>query len=153
MESGHFIDQLGVWLGRGTLSISAVAEVLGLAVRWTVESASEGQIYALQEIEMKGEGTPLQNRYRFFDMTPESFRIELENEFVGKVLGTGVIDKKRFAWEFRDSGSGFEGVEVYEKQSDNTYRFCANFLSQDQLKTSVEGVMWLSATVELGEDE
>ncbi len=153
MGGKHWLYQPGIWLGRGTLSISAVTEVLGLSVRWTVEPECESGIEALQEIEMQGDGTPLQNKYRFFDITADSFRIELKNEFIGKVLGVGIIDDKRFAWEFRDTGSGFEGVEVYERQSDDTYRFHANFLSQDQLKTSVEGVMWLSAITDLGEEQ
>ncbi len=61
---------------------------------------------------------------------------------MGKVQGEGVISDKVIAWEFRMSDIGFEGIEIYEKQEDNTYSMHAEYATNDQFRTLIQGKVW-----------
>jgi hypothetical protein len=77
-------------------------------------------------------------------MSPEAFLITLENVLLGSVNGKGLVDEKMIAWEFREdgSGTGFEGYEVYELQNDGTYIMRAEYSTDDQMRTIVQGNIW-----------
>ena len=66
----------------------------------------------------------------------------MKNDIVGTVLGKGVINPKKIAWEFRDSKTGFEGIEIFEIQPDGTYLTHAEFTTPDLYRTIVHGKVW-----------
>ena len=87
----------------------------------------------------------MQNNFVFYDITPTSFNVELENQALGKAEGKGRIDNKLIAWEFRLKDIGFEGFEFYEKQPDNSYLMRAEYATTDQFRTLIEGKVWQKA--------
>ena len=71
--------------------------------------------------------------------------MELENELLGTVKGTGVIDENTIAWEFHGTG-GLEGFEVYELQDNGDYMMHAEYSSPDQFRTIIDGRIWKKNT-------
>ena len=142
MFDDHFLSSKGPWLGQGAISFSMAHDVVKFYLQWVFAPHQSGVIIATQDLQMLGVKEKSQNKYRFFDVKSTSFGIELENEYVGKVVGTGLVDDKTIAWEFRNPGVGFEGFEVYEKQTDGTYIFRAEFASPDQMRSTIQGKIW-----------
>ena len=147
MEKQHpFIFLPNHWLGEGKIQLNMVDEELQFFTRWTISSPDrEGRVVALQEIQVKGLSDVMQNNFVFYDITPTSFNVELENQALGKAEGKGRIDNKLIAWEFRLKDIGFEGFEFYEKQPDNSYLMRAEYATTDQFRTLIEGKVWQKA--------
>jgi len=144
MTNHAFILSPNSWLGEGKIQLSMVEEELGFYTRWNVASPDNGgKIECVQEIQVKGLSDVMINQFSFFDLTPSSFSIELENQALGKVIGSGIINDKVIAWEFRVNELGFEGFEFYEKQSDNSYFMRAEYATSDQFRTIIQGKVWL----------
>lgn len=138
-----FILSPNSWLGEGKIKLNMVEEELGFYTRWKVaERDSSGLIECVQEVQVKGLSDVMNNQFTFLDLTHSSFIIELENQVLGRVRGTGIINDKVIAWEFRVKEVGFEGFEIYEKQEDNSYLVRAEYASSDQFRTLIQGRVW-----------
>ena len=143
MSTHSFIFTPSLWLGEGKITLSMVEEELNFFTRWNVSHKDPyGIIECTQEIQIKGLSDMMLNQFIFSHVSPGSFVIELENQAMGKVQGEGVISDKVIAWEFRMSDIGFEGIEIYEKQEDNTYSMHAEYATNDQFRTLIQGKVW-----------
>lgn len=143
MSTHSFILSPSQWLGEGKIVLNMVEEELSFFTRWNVSNKDPGGlIECVQEIQVKGLSDIMMNQFVFTNMTPNSFTIELENQALGKIIGTGVIDSKVIGWEFRMPELGFEGFEFYEKQPDNSYLMHAEYSTSDQFRTLIKGKVW-----------
>ena len=143
---GHqFIFSPGNWLGEGKIRLNMVDEELGFYTRWNVSENETGKIECVQEIQVKGLSDIMLNQFYFYDLTHGTFTIDLENEALGKITGTGLINDKTIAWEFRIPDIGFEGFEFYEKESDTSYLMRAEYATRDQFRTLILGKVWKAA--------
>jgi hypothetical protein len=151
MNHHSFILQPNSWIGEGKIILNMVEEDLGFFTRWSVsDSDAGGKIECLQEVQVKGLSEVMLNQFVFYDMTPNSFVVELENQALGRVVGKGVINDQVIAWEFRVTELGFEGFEFYERQSDNSYTMRAEYASSDQFRTLIQGRVWLPSHLQKG---
>jgi len=140
-----FILSPSTWLGEGTIKLNMVDEELGFMTRWQVDNPNPlGLIECVQEVQVKGLSEVMHNQFTFHDLSHTNFLIELENQVLGKVQGTGIINDQIIAWEFRLKEVGFEGFEIYEKQSDGSYLMRAEYSSSDQFRTLIQGKVWQS---------
>jgi hypothetical protein len=143
MSTHSFILSPSQWLGEGKIVLNMVEEELSFFTRWNVSNKNpEGLIESVQEIQVKGLSDIMMNQFVFTNITTNSFTIELENQALGKIVGTGVIDDKVIGWEFRMPELGFEGFEFYEKQPDNSYLMHAEYSTSDQFRTLIKGKVW-----------
>ncbi len=141
MEKHHFIFQPGFWIGEGRVTFSTSPEVLHFYTKWQANGLKNGTIECVQVVEMQGANEQVFNRFILSEIKGESFVITLENDLIGKVQGTGVIDEKRIAWEFRGE-SGLEGFESFKLQDNGEYGVHAEYTSQDQFRSIIEGKIW-----------
>ncbi len=143
MTHHPFLMTPGIWLGQGKIQLNLSPEELSFFTRWSVnEVDSDGTIECLQEIQVKGIAEIMQNIFILSNMTNGEFVVDLENEALGKVTGKGIINDKILAWEFRVEEIGFEGFEIYEKQEDKTYKVRAEYATNDQFRTLIQGKLW-----------
>jgi hypothetical protein len=141
MTQHAFVLAAGKWVGEGKITFSASSELVHFYTRWLFGSVEGGTITGTQEVEMPGNEPNMMNRFAFSNVTPSSFAIELENEILGYVKGSGVIDDKTIAWEFHGS-NGIEGFEVYTLQDNGDYMLHAEYASPDQFRTIIDGRIW-----------
>lgn len=146
MKTHEFIFKPHTWLGEGTIQFSASPDVLKFYTRWIVAPAEKNgilhEIVVTQTVEMQGgDHENIQNNFTFSQADEQSFVLELENELVGVVQGTGVIEEKKIAWEFRGHPN-FEGFEVYDLQENGDYLFHAEYISPDQFRSTINGRIW-----------
>lgn len=143
MAKHEFIFSPQSWTGEGQIQLNMVDEELGFVTRWSVTDRDPtGKIECVQEIQVKGLSDVMHNQFSFFDLTPSSFSVELENPALGRVVGTGIINEKVIGWEFRISDLGFEGFEFYERQEDGIYLMRAEYATADQYRTLIRGKVW-----------
>jgi len=143
MNEHPFLFTSKHWLGEGIIKLSMVEEELGFHTRWNLGTKDpQGEIIALQEVQIKGISDVMQNQFVLSDLTPTQFTIELENAALGAISGKGLIKGDLIAWEFRDDEIGFEGFEFYEKQADGSYLMRAEYASPDQNRTVIRGRIW-----------
>jgi hypothetical protein len=132
------------WLGEGNIRLSMVDEPLHFQTHWNNKKKdSSGLIECLQKIQIKGISDVMHNQFLIYDLNNNQFVIELENLALGKVIGKGIIKEKLIAWEFRASELGFEGFELYERQADGSYLMSAEYATSDQLRTMIQGKLWV----------
>jgi hypothetical protein len=136
--SHSFLFTPGNWVGEGTVTFSASPEQLYFITKWAIHSSGEEGIACNQEVRMEGTDEPVLNYFKIFDLTPTNFKISLKNDILGEVSGTGIIDKRTIAWEFRGQ-IGFQGYEVYEMEGEGLYKFHAEYASPDQFRTIIDG--------------
>ena len=133
----------GSWLGEGTIHLNMIDEELGFFTRWNVaQKDGGGKIQCTQEIQVKGLSDMMINQFSFFDLSASQFILELENHALGCVAGSGLLTLKVIAWEFRILDIGFEGFEFYELQSDNSYLMRAEYSTNDEFRTIIQGKVW-----------
>ncbi len=143
MKAHSFLLEEGNWTGEGKIALNMVAEELDFVTNWSIQKIDiAGKIRCIQEIQIHGLSENMRNELIFFDFGKEKFCIEMENTNIGKVLGTGILDEKLIAWEFRENDLQFEGLETYTKQEDGSYRMKGEYMSTDQLRTQIEGKIW-----------
>lgn len=145
MNRHEFIFQPGIWVGEGRITFSASPEHLTYYTRWTIDTSEEGEIRVEQRVETIGGDDNVKNNFRVFEAIENAFKIELANELVGVVFGTGVVDATTIAWEFR-GGAVLEGFEVYELQENGDYMLHAEYTSTDQFRTIIDGRIWKKST-------
>lgn len=146
MFKHNFIFLPGIWIGEGRVTFSESPEHLRFYTKWIIEkSDEENVIHCQHQVEMQGSDENVSNKFSFFNVTPNSFAVKLENNLIGEVSGKGIIDAKTIAWEFKGSPE-FEGFEVYELQEDGDYMLHAEYASSDQYRTIVDGRIWKKST-------
>lgn len=139
---GHeFLFREGAWLGDGKITFSGSKEVIPFFTRWICHAEDEKMILCTQDVELQGAGEHVHNVFYVSDIKKETFSIQLENEMIGKVAGSGVIEEGRVAWEFR-SHINFQGFEIYKKTGEDSYEFHAEYTSQEELRTMINGRIW-----------
>jgi hypothetical protein len=141
MAPQGFIFTPGVWIGEGKISFSSSPEFIKFYTRWQVVEEKPKQMKAVQTVEMQGVDDHVVNYFTFHHITESNFSVELQNNMIGKVTGTGIIEPATLAWEFKDQ-LAFEGFEVYELQENGDYFLHAEYASPDQFRTIVEGLIW-----------
>ncbi len=136
----HFIFHPGEWLGTGQVSFSMSPDVLHFRTKWVVAVTENRWFHCTQTVEIVG-GDRIVNNFLIKPQGTDAFEIILENELLGTFSGTGVIEDRTVAWEFREKGA-FEGYEVYRRTDDSEYTMHAEYLSSDQMRTMIRGRIW-----------
>lgn len=140
MGAHRFLWEPGNWTGEGEITFSEASDRLRFSTRWTVKSEDAGVIAASQKIEVEGVSEKMENDFVFADFNDQKFAVELDNQLLGCIYGSGLVDGKVIAWEFRaDDQQGVEGFEIYELQEDGSYSMRAEYVSSDQFRTIIEG--------------
>lgn len=134
-----FIFEPGVWHGAGKISFSMAEDILDFRMEWTVLPIEDEKIYLNQVIQIEGFSDMMRNHFSISEITSESFHIDLENNIVNRVEGTGILTANVIAWEFRRGDQAFEGYEIYELQPDGSYKVRAEFSSGEGFRTHVQG--------------
>lgn len=145
MAVHDFIFKPGLWVGEGKVTFSASPDRIRFYTKWTLEKEKESQLIWHQHVELEGGESNVYNTFRFSNIKPDTFAVELNNELLGTVLGKGIIDRKTIAWEFRGHPE-FEGFEVYELQDNGDFMLHAEYSSLDQIRTIIDGRIWKKAT-------
>ena len=146
MTNHHkFLFEEGQWVGEGKISFSATPSFLKFYTRWVIQHERQeperSTIRCTQQIEMQGDQDQISNQFIISTINDQSFNVELQNELIGYVSGTGIIDPQKIAWEFRGHPN-FEGFEVYELQENGDYMFHAEYSSPDQFRSTIDGRIW-----------
>ena len=141
---GHqFLFKPGKWLGEGTIDLNMVKDELAFVTRWSVGYLDDyGTIESAQQIQVKGLSENMNNQFLLSDIGGGQFNIELENQSMGKVVGKGLVTDKTIAWEFRLSELGFEGMELYQLQNDGSYKMHAEYTTDEEYRTVIDGHIW-----------
>lgn len=144
---GHheFIFMPGRWVGGGKITFSISPELVRFYTSWVMEEKKENCIRAIQRVEMQALEEVVNNKFVIYDFEENKFKIDLENDLVGSANGSGVIDEKTIAWEFRGN-SGVEGFEVYELQDNGDYMLHAEYSSAERFRTIIDGRIWKKST-------
>jgi hypothetical protein len=144
----QFLFTSSLWLGQGKIQLNMISEELAFFTRWNAQNADgTGRIECLQEIQVKGLSDVMCNEFLIYNLNASGeFSIDLENQALGRVTGTGLINEKVIAWEFRIEEIGFEGFELYEKQDENNYLIRAEYATSDQFRTLIQGRLWKQTT-------
>jgi hypothetical protein len=147
MTQHPFLLTPNTWLGQGKIQLNMVSEELAFFTRWTVNSVDgDGRIECAQEIQVKGLSDIMHNEFLIHNFTGGEFFIDLENQALGRVTGKGLINDQVIAWEFRVEEIGFEGFELYEKKDDKNYIMRAEYATDDQFRTLIQGRLWQQTT-------
>jgi hypothetical protein len=147
MMTHQFLMTPSSWLGQGKIQLNMVSEELAFFTRWNANNPDgDGRIECLQEIQVKGLSEVMHNEFFIYNLMNGEFAIDLENQALGKITGTGIVNEKVIAWEFRIEEIGFEGFELYEKQDENNYLMRAEYATSDQFRTLIQGRVWKQTT-------
>ncbi len=141
MESHEFIFLPGTWIGEGKITFSASPDEVKFYTRWKVSHPKDTGISCTQLVELHGVEDQVSNYFHIKDVSQKNFLVDLENELIGKAQGKGVIDENTIAWEVRGPDN-FEGYEVYERQPNGEYFMHAEYTSDDQFRTIIDGRIW-----------
>jgi hypothetical protein len=147
VQHHQFLFTKGYWIGEGRVTFNASPDILKFYTRWVISpqfspSKSIETVSCFQEVEMQGTEEHIKNQFNLFNVSADAFIIELENDLIGRVSGTGLFDAKKIAWEFKAHPT-FEGFEVYELQENGDYLFHAEYVSPDQFRSVIDGRIWL----------
>lgn len=139
----HFIFSADEWLGEGTITLSMSQEPLHFFTRWKREATDDKGIFELvQEVQIKGINEVMINHFTFNTNDTKNMEITLENNTVGKVQGTGVINPEVIGWEFNNPEVHFQGFEFYEKQNQDQYLMRGEYSSDEDFRTTITGKIW-----------
>lgn len=141
----EFIFMPGRWVGGGKITFSVSPELVRFYTSWTIEEQKGHAIHVLQRVEMQSLEEVVNNKFVVYDLEDKKFKIDLENDLIGNANGTGIIDEKTIAWEFRGN-TGVEGFEVYELQDNGDYMLHAEYSSAEQFRTIIDGRIWKKST-------
>lgn len=142
-----FIFSPGAWVGEGKISLSMVEEELFFNTAWNVQTRDfSGKVLCAQDIQVRGLSEGMRNELLFFDFQNNAFSVEMENQNIGRILGTGIYDDQVIGWEFRNRDVSFEGFETYYLQEDGSYKMRGEYITSDQFRTQIEAKIWLDST-------
>src|ERR1700734_4063321 len=99
MTIHHFIFAPGIWEGSGTITFNMAMDVLEFTMRWIILPIEDQKIYFHQEIDIKTFPEKMRNHFTLFQTAPTAFEIQLENQMVSKVIGSGLLTPSSIAWE------------------------------------------------------
>jgi len=158
MDKGQFnhpfIFSPGSWYGEGKISLNMVEEELIFNTNWSVWNRDfVGKVACAQEIQIQGLSENMRNDLTFYDFQSSTFSVDMENQNVGRIVGTGVFDDKMIAWEFRNNDMNFEGYETYTLQLDGSYHMRGEYVTSDQFRTQIEARIWLQSKEVSNSDE
>ncbi len=143
MFNHSFIFSPGAWVGEGKITLNMVEEDLLFNSNWTVQDRDGmGKVSCAQDILIRGLSDGLRNELTFYDFAAKSFSVDMENQNIGRITGTGVFDEKTIAWEFKNNEMNFEGYESYDLQPDGSYLMRGEYVTSDQLRTQIEAKIW-----------
>lgn len=142
-----FILQPGEWIGHGKIKISGAKEDLSFITKWKILPIQNGIIIAEQIVEKQGVDDVLVNHFRFYDFSPEKFKISFENDLIiDTVNGEGKFDENSLFWAFNaledESSVGLSGAEMYYRQSNDEYHLKAEYFLDEDHRTLIEGQIW-----------
>lgn len=133
-----------MWQGEGKIVLNMVEEELIFNTQWAIQNKDfAGKVTCAQEIHIQGLSENMRNELSFYDFGVKTFAVDMENQNVGRIVGTGVYDEKMIAWEFRNNDMNFEGYETYNLQSDGSYHMKGEYVTSDQFRTQIEARLWL----------
>ncbi|OGN69643.1 MAG: hypothetical protein A3I67_06395 [Chlamydiae bacterium RIFCSPLOWO2_02_FULL_45_22] len=134
-----------------------VEEELVFNTNWSVQNKDfSGKVPCAQEIQIQGLSENMRNELSFYNFQNTTFSVDMENQNVGRIAGTGVYDDKMIAWEFRNNEMHFEGYEIYHLQPDGSYHMKGEYVTSDQFRTLIEAHIWpqpVEATSEPEEED
>ena len=134
-----FIFNPGNWAGEGKILLNMVEEELIFNTNWNVQTRDfAGKVECLQDIQVQGLSENMRNQLTFYDFQNNTFAVDMENQNVGRIVGTGVYDDQLIGWEFRNNGMNFEGFETYHLQPDGSYLMHGEYVTSDQFRTQIE---------------
>lgn len=143
MFNHSFIFVPGTWCGEGKIVLNMVEEELVFHTNWAVQNKDfAGKVGCAQEIHIQGLSENMRNELYFYDFQGNSFSVDMENQNIGRIVGTGIFDEKMIAWEFRNNDANFEGFETYNLQSDGSYQMKGEYVTSDQFRTQIEARIW-----------
>lgn len=144
MFNHSFIFSPGIWQGEGKILLNMVDEELIFNMQWSVQNKDfTGKVACAQDIQIHGLSENMRNELSFYDMQNKCFAVDMENQNVGRIVGSGVYDEKMIAWEFRNNDMNFEGYETYNLQADGSYQMKGEYVTSDQFRTQIEARLWL----------
>lgn len=141
MYKHKFLFQPSYWIGEGRITFSASPDQLHFYTKWMIEKVEDNPLKLSQEVQLQGIEETVKNNFFVTDITEKTFKVHLENDMVGQVIGKGLIEDDKIAWEFKNQ-DGFEGFEVYELEENGDYMMHAEYLSGDQFRTIIDGRIW-----------
>ncbi len=145
MFSHTFIFSPGLWTGEGKIVLNMVEEELFFGTHWFVQDPDfSGKVACAQEIQIQGFPENMRNELNFYGFQGKHFSVDMENQNVGRIVGTGVVDEDSISWEFRGN-SNFEGFETYQRQEDGSYTMRGEYITTDQFRTQIEARLWLQS--------
>lgn len=143
MFNHTFIFSPGTWFGEGKILLNMVEEELVFNTNWAVQNRDfAGKVTCAQEILIHGLTENMRNELTFYDFQTKTFSVDMENQNVGRIVGTGVFDETMIAWEFRNNDMNFEGYETYLLQGDGSYMMKGEYVTSDQFRTLIEARIW-----------
>jgi hypothetical protein len=144
----HFIFSTDEWIGEGTIRLSMSEEPLHFVTRWKPQPKdASGMIEVIQEVQIKGINEMMINHFTFATADLNNIDIVLENNTVGKVQGTGILNPNIIGWEFNQPQVHFQGFEFYEKQNSDQYLMRGEYASDDDYRTYITGKIWKKNSV------
>jgi len=139
MFNHTFIFHPGTWIGEGKIVLNMVEEELIFNTNWAIQNKDfAGKVSCAQDIQIQGLSENMRNELTFYDFGNKSFSVDMENQNVGRIVGTGVFDDKMIAWEFRNNDMNFEGFETYVLQVDGSYSMHGEYITSDQFRTQID---------------
>jgi hypothetical protein len=148
MDSSHFILSPGRWIGKGVMHLTHTEEDIPFELIWTVAilDLESGLIECVQELILEDAKDHLTNEFIFTEPEEDKFEVEMDNDALGQVEGTGFIDREFLGWEFRNTGGGVEGFESYTRLTGGDYSLKAEFGSSTDIKTTLVGNLYREDT-------
>lgn|SRR3989338_8803658 len=154
MSHHLFIFSPGTWFGEGKILLNMVEEELVFNTNWSVQNRDfAGKVLCTQELQIQGLTENMRTELSFYNFDGKTFAVDMENQNVGKLVGSGVFDEKMIAWEFRKNEMNFEGYETYTLQADGSYMMKGEYVTSDQFRTQIEARLWLQSTEPSSSDE
>lgn len=145
MLNHTFIFSPGLWTGEGKIVLNMVEEELYFGTHWSVQDPDfSGKVACAQEIHIQGFPENMRNELSFYGFQGKHFSVDMENQNVGRIIGTGIVDENTISWEFRGNAN-FEGFETYHKQEDGSYTMRGEYITTDQFRTQIEARLWLQS--------
>lgn len=139
MMNHSFIFSPGSWNGEGKIALNMVEEELTFETIWGVQNKDfAGKVVCSQDIQIQGLSESMRNELSFYNFVGNNFSVDMENQNIGRITGTGVFDAKTIGWEFRNNDMQFEGYETYSLQDDGSYLMQGEYVTSDQFRTHIE---------------
>ena len=146
MMNHVFVFSSGTWFGEGKILLNMVEEEIVFNTNWAIQNRDfAGKVVGAQEIQIHGLTENMRNELTFYDFQDKTFAVDMENQNIGRIVGTGVFDDKMIAWEFRNNDMNFEGYETYTLQHDGSYMMKGEYVTSDQFRTQIEARIWLQS--------